>query len=197
MGASRPGRRLSPTHLGPGNLCFLLESWTCRAPGPRERACPVLCPPACRRRGRGQGSGRTSGSSRCRARTGALGPGASPLACALPELGHPRIQLLLVSHLKDDVCPVLHLVGGRERPGGIPGAWTCSPTGAKLGHSPSAQRCRGCPASRGVCTAGPPGCWSRLLAAWALNSRKPSGALEACPCWPFATQACFSVSPGA
>lgn len=32
-----------------------------------------------------------------------------PLACAFPELGHPGIQLLLVPHLKDDVCPVLHL----------------------------------------------------------------------------------------
>lgn len=33
------------------------------------------------------------------------------MACALLELSHPRTQLLLISHLKDDVCPVLHLVG--------------------------------------------------------------------------------------
>lgn len=54
--------------------------------------------------------------------------GASPLACALPELSHPRIQLLLISHLKDDVCPVLHLVGGKEQLcGSVSGVCMCNP----------------------------------------------------------------------
>lgn len=45
--------------------------------------------------------------------------GTAPLACALPELGHPGVQLLLVSHLEDDVCPLLHL---GERKGQLCGA---------------------------------------------------------------------------
>lgn len=55
---------------------------------------------------------------RVRARKGRAGGGAevesgpSPLACVLPELGHPRVELLLVPHLEDDVCAVLHLAGG-------------------------------------------------------------------------------------
>lgn len=51
------------------------------------------------------------GSRKGCARSRALCSGASPLACALPELSHPGIQLLLVLHLEDDVGPVLHLVG--------------------------------------------------------------------------------------
>lgn len=60
----------------------------------------------------------------------------------------------------------------------------------ELRHSPSAQRCRGCRASRGMCIAGPPGGWSRLLVAWALNSRKPRGwLLRLVPDGPLPSQA--------
>lgn len=65
--------------------------------------------------------------------------------------------------------------------------------GVESAHSPSAQRCRGCRASRGGCTAGPPGGWSTLLAAWALNSRKRARVTQAC-LWPLAHPGpCFSV----
>lgn len=85
--------------------------------------------------------------------------------------------------------------GGRGWLCGIPGVCPYSPRGGKLGRSPLAQRCRGCQASRGVCTAGPPGCWSRLLVAWALNSRKPRRTLRVCPCWPFAHPGLFFCLP--
>lgn len=62
--------------------------------------------------------------------------------------------------------------GGRVQPCGTPEV-CAGPLGVERCHSPSAQRCTGCRASRGACTAGPPGCWSKRLVAWALNSRRP------------------------
>lgn len=97
---------LAPAHLGSGSLCFPLASWTCWALGRRDSVPPCLDSLACREEA-------GSEDLRARVRAGQWGGTgrASPLASALPEHGHPRIQLLLVSHLKDDVCPVLHLEG--------------------------------------------------------------------------------------
>lgn len=49
------------------------------------------------------------------------------MACALPELGHPGIQLLLVPHLKDDVCPVLHLARRKGVAVWVPWVCRCDP----------------------------------------------------------------------
>lgn len=117
------------------------------------------------------------------------------MACALPELSHPGIQLLLVPHLKDDICPVLHLA---RKKGVLYGCLGCAGVtpGGKSCHSPSGQRYRGCLASRGVCIAGPPGYWSRLLVAWALNSRRPRWGMRLVPDGPSPTQASvFLQSP--
>lgn len=57
--------------------------------------------------------------------------GASPLACALPELSHPGVQLLLVPHLEDDVRPVLHLAGREGVAVCVPRLCGCDPRGGE------------------------------------------------------------------
>lgn len=67
------------------------------------------------------------GSRRGCAQSGALCSGASPVACALPELSHPGVQLLLIPHLKDDVRPVLHLAGRKGAVVWVPQVWMYGP----------------------------------------------------------------------
>lgn len=123
-----------------------------------------------RRRGRGSGSGKSRFG--VKAEMGSLAP-------------HPWPVYFRSSAIHEFSCcssPTSKMMSVRSFTCGEEGAavWGLEPCvrvprRGKLRHSPSARRCRGCRASQGVCIAGPPGGWSRLLVAWAWNSRKPRG----------------------